>query len=55
MTVVRESSMEEMEGRLAELQAEIDSYADELAGVKQERDAVLAELSRIRAAYPDVV
>ena len=55
MTAVRNASMEEMEGRLAELQAEIDSLVDDLAQTMQERDAAVAELTRIRAAYPDVV
>ncbi len=43
MTVVRNSAMEEMAGRLAELEAEVQSYADELAEVIQERDALIQE------------
>ncbi len=69
MPTVRQSAIEDIAGRNAELEAEVQSYADDLAEVKLENlelkshisrltgdlDAALAELSRIRAAYPDVV
>jgi len=49
MATVRNSAMEEMAGRLEELETEIQSYADQLAEKTQECEALMAELLRLRA------
>ena len=41
--------VEEMEVRLSELQAEIDSYVDEVAELRTVNQALLAEVQRLRA------
>ena len=49
MTTVRNAALEDLAGRLEELQSEIDSYADELAEVKQENEYLKVELLRLMA------
>ena len=48
MTLVRDDAIEVLE-------SEITSYIDEIASITLERDALLKELQRIKAAYPDLV
>ena len=46
---VNDQQIEEIEARLSELQAEIDSYVDEVAELRTVNQALLAEVQRLRA------
>ena len=46
---IQDHQVEEMEVRLSELQAEIDSYVDEVAELRTVNQALLAEVQRLRA------
>jgi len=54
MPVVPDGFIEDTAFRLAELESEVNSYADELAAMTLRAEAAEVELRRIRAAYPDV-
>ncbi len=47
MALVREASMEEMAGRMAELQSEADSLADDLADAYQMIESLRAEINSL--------
>lgn len=58
MTLVRNSSLEWVMNKLEEQETEIQSLTDDLVAATQKAEraeALEAELSRIKAAYPDLV
>ena len=47
MATVSRDAIEEIEGRLAELEAEVQSYADELAEARQENRLLRARITEL--------
>lgn len=47
--IISPEQIEEIEARLSELQAEVDSYADEHAELRIENEALVEEVKRLRA------
>ena len=55
MTTIAPSAIEAQAEYTSMLEAERQSFADDLAAMTQRAEAAEAELRRIKAAYPDVV
>ena len=54
MATVSQDAIEQIEARMSELEDELQSYVEELAEVIQERDALKAEVLRLRSV-PDSI